>query len=73
MYADFNAINVCGNPCQKRWHHTFFEKRFCPICFLIYINILQKVQRNIMKNFRDMLQKGEKSLFFTPISPFLAK
>ena len=53
--------------------HTLFEKKIHPICLLIDTNILQKDQTNKINNYRDMLQKGEKSLFFTPISPFLAK
>ena len=53
--------------------HTCFEKKFRPICLLIYANILQKNQTNKMNNSKDILKKGEKSLFFTPISPFLAK
>ena len=53
--------------------HTFLRKKFRPICLLIYTNILQKNQTNKMNNSRAMLQKGEKSLFFTPISPFFGQ
>ena len=50
-------------PLYRRFHtflrqfhtffHTFFEKKFRPICLLIYTNILQKNQTKKMNNSRD--------------------
>ena len=53
--------------------HTFFGEKNSPYIFPHLYQHYKKIQKKKINNSRDMLQKGEKSLFITPILPFLAK